>query len=95
MELAFAPMETSGWRGRGAPRRNVPEQILELLRRLARTDEVGIIDTRGDSDTEIAAVKAYLRAGGRQIGRRVLIQHDEDENRIRFRLAPLPKTERS
>lgn len=85
MELAFVPLEQSGWRGRGAPRKEVPPQTLDMLRRTTG-GEVGVIDTRGDTDAEIREVIAELRAGARQLHRRVKIQHDADHDRIRFQL---------
>lgn len=85
MELAFVPLEQSGWRGRGAPRKKVPTETLERLRRTER-DEVGIIDTRGGTDAQVREVMAELRAGARQLGRRIRIQHDPEAFRIRFKL---------
>lgn len=82
------PQEASGWRGRGAPRKQVPDKVLEMLRHTDRTGEVGVIDARDDSDEEVRQVLAYLRAGARHMGRKVRIQHDEENRVVRFQLAP-------
>lgn len=84
MELAFVPKDESGWRSRGAPRRQVPPQIIDMLKHTGRTGEVGVIHTDGDTEEEVKEVLAALRAGGRQLGRRVRIQ--QDEQLIRFQL---------
>ena len=87
MELSFAPKEQSGWRGRGAPRKQVPQKVLDMLRH-TDTGEVGIIDTRNDSAAEIREVMALLRAGARHMARNLRLQRDEDNHQIRFELAP-------
>jgi hypothetical protein len=88
MELAFVSKTESGWRGRGAPRKHVPNKVLDMLRHTDTTDEVGVIDIRGDSDADVAEMKSYLRAGARQMGRTLRLQHDEENDQIRFQLAP-------
>lgn len=86
MELTFVKAEESGWRGRGAPRRTVPQDVLDLLTRTLNSGEVGILDTRGSADSEIREALADLRAGARQLHRNIRIQHDADNSRIRFQL---------
>lgn len=90
MELAFKAPEESGWRGRGAPRREVPDHILEVLRRARTTGEVGVIDTSGDTPEAISEAQRILRAGGRQLGSRVRIQVDPEHDQIRFRVGDTP-----
>lgn len=86
MELTFAAPDASGWRGRGAPRRKVPETVLVALRRARDTGKVGILNVEGESDKDIRDAISALRAGGRQIQRKVKIQHDETEGVVRFRV---------
>jgi len=88
MELSFAPKEQSGWRGRGAPRKKVPDDILRVLRHTETTGDVGIIDVRDDTDADIREAKLALRAGARHMGRILRLQHDEEAHQIRFQLAP-------
>lgn len=86
MELTFVKAEESGWRGRGAPRRKVPQDVLDLLTRTIDGREVGVLDTRGSDDSEIREALADLRAGARQLRRNIRIQQDADNHRIRFQL---------
>lgn len=88
MELSFAPKDESGWRGRGAPRRDVPPKVLDMLRRTDETGQVGVIDTREDTDAEVEEMKSYLRRGARRLGRTLRLQHDEENHTIMFELAP-------
>lgn len=88
MELSFLPKAESGWRGRGAPPREVPDTILQMLRHTEKTGEVGVIDTTGDTEEEIKDAISALRSGARQMGRRALTQRDKAKNVIRFQLAP-------
>lgn len=86
MELTLVKAEESGWRGRGAPRREAPPHIIELLQRAAATGQVGLISTDDLTDAQVREIAAALRAGGRQIGRRVRIQRDDDKAQLRFRV---------
>jgi 1,4-dihydroxy-2-naphthoyl-CoA synthase len=86
MELTFAAPEVSGWRGRGAPRRKVPETVLAALRRARDTGKVGILNVQGDSDKDIKDAISALRAGGRDLGRKVSVQYDDSDGVIRFRV---------
>lgn len=86
MELTFAPPEASGWRGRGAPRRKVPENVLAALCRARDTGKVGILKVTGETDSDIRDAISALRAGGRQMGRKVAVQYDADDEVVRFRV---------
>lgn len=86
MELAFKKVEESGWRGRGAPRREVPPHIVQMLTHAAKSGEVGVISADGDSEEDVKAVLGALRAGARHINRRIRIQRDDTGHCIRFRL---------
>lgn len=88
MELLFKPKAQSGWRGRGAPSREVPANILDVLRHTEDSGEVGVIDTTDVTPQEIIELLAVLRAGGRKLGTRTRLQRDEDKHEIRFMLAP-------
>lgn len=88
MELSFAPKTESGWRGRGAPRREVPQKVLDMLQRTDATGQVGVINTADDTAEEVAEMVSYLRRGARRLGRTLRLQHDEEDNVIRFELAP-------
>lgn len=86
MELTFAPPETSGWRGRGAPRRKVPETVLVALRRARDTGTVGILNVSGESGEDIKDAISALRAGGRELGRKVNVQYDDQDDVVRFKV---------
>ena len=86
MDVTFAAPEASGWRGRGAPRRKVGEKVLVALRKARDTGKVGILKVHGESDKDIRDAISELRAGGREIGRKVAVQYDGDDDVIRFKV---------
>lgn len=94
MELTFVPKAESGWRGRGAPPVQVPDEVLDLLRRTDGTGEVGVVDTTGDSTDEVKELLRMLRLGAKRLQRRINIQRDPGQRAIRFQLSPLRKDPR-
>ena len=86
MELAFKPAEEAGWRGRGAPRKHVPDNILQVLQHARDTGEVGIVTVQDETEDEIKDLQRVLVAGDRHIGRRVRVQYDRAESVVRFRV---------
>lgn len=84
MELTFVTREESGWRGPGAPRKQVPDHVVEALRRARDTEQVGVISVRGEKPDDIEQVVIALRAGARHLGHRIRIQRDRQKQEIRF-----------
>ena len=50
MELSFVQPAQSGWRGPGAPRKQVPDHIVKMLEYARDSGQVGVIDVRGDPE---------------------------------------------
>lgn len=86
MELTFLPPENSGWRGPGAPRKQVPEHIVKMLDYAHRSGQIGVIDIRGDSESDVTEAVNALRAGARHMRRKINIQRDRQLHQIRFRI---------
>ena len=86
MELTFVTPEKSGWRGPGAPRKQVPDHIVEMLCHARDSGQIGILDIRGDTEPDIAEATNVLRAGARHMGHRITIQRDRNVHVIRFRI---------
>lgn len=86
MELTFLPPAQSGWRGPGAPRKQVPPHIVQMLEYARDSGQVGRIDVRGDSDEDVTEAINALRAGARHMKHRIQIQRDRQMHEIRFRI---------
>lgn len=86
MELSFLPPENSGWRGPGAPRKNVPPHIVEMLEFARTSGKVGRIDVTDDPEEDVTKAINVLRAGARHMQHRIKIQHDRTRCEIRFRI---------
>jgi hypothetical protein len=86
MQLTFLPPAQSGWRGPGAPRKEVPEHIVKMLAYARDSGQVGVIDIRGDSAADVAEAVNALRAGARHMRHRINIQRDRQKEEIRFRI---------
>jgi hypothetical protein len=86
MKLMFVPPAESGWRGPGAPRKQVPDHIVEMLEFARNSGQIGILDIRGDSPDDITEAVNALRTGARHLGRRINIQRDRQKHQIRFRI---------
>ena len=91
MELTFLPPENSGWRGPGAPRKEVPPHIVEMLAYARDSGQVGRIDVKGDTDDDVAEAVNALRAGARHMKHRIQIQRDRQKHEIRFRIGEAPE----
>lgn len=86
MELTFLPPAESGWRGPGAPRKEVPPHIVEMLAYARDSGQVGRIDVTGDPEEDVAEAVNALRTGARHIKHRIQIQRDKQKQEIRFRI---------
>lgn len=86
MELAFVRPEESGWRGPGAPRREVPAHIVEMLAYARNSGQVGVLDVRGDSEADVRTAVTALRAGARHMKHKINIQYDRQKRLVRFRI---------
>lgn len=86
MELTFLPPEKSGWRGPGAPRKQVPEHIVKMLEYARDTGQVGRIDIKGDPEDDVTEAVNALRAGARHMRHRINIQRDRQRSEIRFKI---------
>jgi hypothetical protein len=84
--VVFVTPAESGWRGPGAPRKQVPEPIVKMLEHARDTGKVGVIDIEGDSTEDVTEAINTLRAGARHMGRRINIQRDRQTCQIRFRI---------
>lgn len=85
MVMFVAPAE-SGWRGPGAPRKQIPEPVVKMLEHARDSGEVGLIDIRGENAESIAEVVRTLRRGARHMKRAINIQRDRQTHQIRFRI---------
>ena len=85
MELTFVQPAESGWRGPGAPRKQVPDHIVQMLEYARRTGQVGKLDIAGDTDEDVREAINALRAGARHMDRKINIQRDRQKEEIRFR----------
>jgi hypothetical protein len=86
MELTFVQPAESGWRGPGAPRKQVPEHIVKMLEYARDSGQIGIIDIKGDPDEDVDEAINALRAGARHMRHRINIQRDRQRQEIRFRI---------
>lgn len=86
MELTFLPPDKSGWRGPGAPRKEVPPHIVEMLEFARDSGQVGRIDITGDPEEDVAEACNALRAGARHMRHRIQIQRDRQKRELRFRI---------
>jgi hypothetical protein len=87
MELTFKPKDESGWRAPGHPSGPLPQMIIDALQHTADTQEVGVIDTKGQPEADIKELASALRRGARRLGRHVRIQTDQARHELRFQLA--------
>lgn len=86
MELTFVTPSQSGWRGPGAPRKQVPDHIVKMLEYARDSGQIGVIDVEGDPDDDVAQAVNALRAGARHMGHKINIQRDRQKDEIRFRI---------
>lgn len=86
MGVVLTPKAAAGWRGRGAPRREVSDRVMQLLAATYRTGNVGTINLFDDDldENQIRELLLQLKAGARHQGRRLRVQYDESV--IRFEM---------
>jgi hypothetical protein len=87
MEVEFTPRGT-GWRGRGRPPREVPEELLDILRRTYTSGEQANIPTAGYSTPDVSEVVGLLTRGAKDLGMRLRLQ--TDGHAIRFWAEDIP-----
>lgn len=81
MEVSFAP-KSEVWRGRGHPRREVPEAVRMMADRTYRTGQVGEVTVNADEETEIIELRRLLISYAKSKGRRMRIQREGDTFRF-------------
>jgi hypothetical protein len=86
MELTFVTPDRSGWRGPGAPRKQVPEHIVQMLEYARDSGQIGVIDIKDDPEEDITEAVNALRAGARHMRHKINIQRDRQKDQIRFRI---------
>ena len=81
MQVSFAP-KAEVWRGRGHPRRQIPDNVRQAADATYKTGQVGrAVIAPNDNPEEVAELKRLLRSYAKSLGRRMRIQHDETELR--------------
>lgn len=88
MRIETAPKKEV-WRGRGRPRREVPPIVKHEADRTYRTGQVGVITVRPDEEEELKELLGYLRSYANSLGRRMVIQREEDV--VRFEMVDVQK----
>lgn len=84
MELNLQPRKEV-WRGRGAPRKEIPEEIRAAANATYRTGQVGVVHYGADEEPEVKELIGLLTSYGNSFpNRRMRVQHEDGE--IRFEL---------
>lgn len=83
MKVDFAP-RAEVWRGRGHPRRQIPEEVRDMADATYRTGKVGRVTIDADDEEDAAELVRLLRSYAKSLGRRMRIQRDDDQ--LRFEL---------
>lgn len=81
MQVTFAP-KAEVWRGRGHPRRQIPEEVRAMADRTYRTGHVGRVSLGPNDQDDATELIRLLRSYAKSHGRRVRIQRDETELRF-------------
>lgn len=96
MEISTAP-RSAVWRGRGQPRREVPEQIRNLVESTYRSNRVITVDVNLDDPAEVKQAREFLtliRSYANSKGKRIIVQRRDMGARILARMVDeLPKKE--
>lgn len=87
MEVAYAQKDRA-WRGRGHPRRTIPQEVAAMADRTYGTGHVGVVTIGADDEEDATELVRLLRSYAKSLGRIMRIQRDDDV--IRFELADKP-----
>ncbi len=74
MDVTFVPRGEGGWRGRGRPPREVPAELMNMLRTTYQQNNQAVIPTIGASRKEVNEVVALLRRGAAILNKRLRLQ---------------------
>lgn len=81
MDVTLAP-KREVWRGRGAPRKQVPDQVKQLADSTYRTGKVGNVVVGSDEEEEAKELAGLLTSYANSLGRRMRIQREDDVMRF-------------
>lgn len=76
------------WRGRGKPRREIPENVRDIANSTYKTGNVATVEIGPGEDDDATELIKMLRAYARHLGRRIRIQRSG--NTLRFELVDRP-----
>lgn len=88
MQVTFSP-KAEVWRGRGHPRRHVPQEVRDMADRTYRSGKVGRVTVNPAEEEEAAELIRLLKSYAKSLGRRMRIQRDDDE--LRFELVDVER----
>jgi hypothetical protein len=75
------------WRGRGRPRREVPDQVKDMADSTYRTGNVGVVHVEADEEEELRELVGYLNSYAGSLGRRMRVQREDDT--VRFEMVDI------
>lgn len=81
MDVTLAP-KREVWRGRGAPRKQVPDQVKQLADATYRSGKVGNVVVGSDEEEEAKELAGLLTSYANSLGRRMRIQREDDVMRF-------------
>ncbi len=88
MDVAYENKAVN-WRGRGHPRRDIPDTVKAMADSTLNTDKVAVVRYDETDLDDIKELKRLLRSYAKSLGVRVRIQ--DDEGVLRFELAEVTK----
>jgi hypothetical protein len=77
MDVSLAP-KREVWRGRGAPRKQVPDEIKELANATYRSGKVGTVVVAPDEEDDAKELAGLLTSYANSLGRKMRIQRQDD-----------------
>lgn len=75
------------WRGRGRPRREVPDQVAQMADATYRTGNVGVVTITADEEDELRELVGYLNSYAGSLGHRMRVQREDDT--VRFEMVDI------
>lgn len=88
MDVAFENKAVS-WRGRGHPRREIPQPVKDMADGTLNTGRVGVVRYGEEDIEDVRELKRLLRSYAKGLGLRMRIQ--DGEGVLRFELADTQK----
>lgn len=88
MELQLVPKQEV-WRGRGAPRKQVPAEIKQAADATYRTGQCGHVTVEEGEEVEAKELIGLLTSYANSLGRRMRVQRQDDV--IRFEMVDRAK----